>query len=877
MKYRFKYLFLILILAFSCIDTNIAYSNWYIDSDTSSEVTVEPSKDSDDVVYKKVAYIRTNNVNTYYTSIESALANTSSGEIIVIPGTNPTITKDCTIKSGVTLTLPYDDNGDGTYSDWVSYDKYICAGSKFTFADSNEDNVKKYRQNLLTIKENITITNKGTLNIAGVCGAGDGNQKPTGQTVGKYCEILLESKSKIINYNKINLYGYIKESEKDNNSAVQNLSGSQFKMPFVIYDFRGGSYSAACNNYNDIQNGVFPFGYYDFPNSAVETSYNKGAKLIGDAALYASNSFNKSTINFIGTENDDCLFKLYDGYIMMKYNSTSFSFTTNDIYSDVTEDKINKTKIEIYGIASVDGYEIEYNFLISFKSSAFVSPISCKFEIYQKVGTLTIDCMLKFLSGSKLQIESDAKCVFNQPIIFYQGYCPKIVTGGDEVSPLNLPASELIVNGKIIINSKFGGYISSENENAKILISSNFEDSFTSVEVLSSTGSGTSAKADSVEAHSENCCGYIDGISSENYSNFLINESYIFNGEYWVKALLDIEDIILNPSNGESDYNTKVDYTIKIQILPTKYSSIIDLPVDWTYDDGILNFARSDDQLSATFSTPAKNDGSNHTYKVSVNLNYTTSDGVSKSLSASGEYTAKGKGGCILPFSKILMADGTYKEAGLIEKDDLVMSFNHENGSIEKTKVIINDDIECNEDNYDVIKIEFDNGNSTDFVYEHGFFDATLNKYVYFDYTNYRDFIGHEFIYINNDLEMSKTKLVSVKKYKKLTKICSPVTANNLNIISDNMLSIGGGIDGLFNIFEYDPETLAFDKEKMDTDIETFGLLEYESFEQYFPKEIYDMLPCKYLGVAIGKGMITWEIIEEYISKWGDDLMENIK
>lgn len=110
-----------------------------------------------------------------------------------------------------------------------------------------------------------------------------------------------------------------------------------------------------------------------------------------------------------------------------------------------------------------------------------------------------------------------------------------------------------------------------------------------------------------------------------------------------------------------------------------------------------------------------------------------------------------------------------------------------------------------------------------------------------------------------------------------ITRLAAPATANHLNLIIDGMLSMEGGLKGLFNIFDYDPKTLAFDKEKMQSDIRKYGLLTYMDFERFFPKEIYDLLPCKYLGVSIGKGLITWEIFESYVNKWKDQLMENVK
>ena len=75
----------------------------------------------------------------------------------------------------------------------------------------------------------------------------------------------------------------------------------------------------------------------------------------------------------------------------------------------------------------------------------------------------------------------------------------------------------------------------------------------------------------------------------------------------------------------------------------------------------------------------------------------------------------------------------------------------------------------------------------------------------------------------------------------------------HFNIITENVLSIAGGIEGLFNIFEYDPLTLQFDQEKMAEDIALYGLLPYELFEDLISYEIYVATNAKYFGVAIGR------------------------
>ena len=246
-----------------------------------------------------------------------------------------------------------------------------------------------------------------------------------------------------------------------------------------------------------------------------------------------------------------------------------------------------------------------------------------------------------------------------------------------------------------------------------------------------------------------------------------------------------------------------------------------------------------------------------------------------KSSSSGGDSSSSSS--CILPDAQIKMADGSSKNAGELRPGDIVMSFNHETGSIEPTSIIANDHINEAISTYNVIHLSFDNGNETDFVYEHGYFDLTSIKYKYLTEKNYKDFIGHSFVFIDDNNNVNSTKLIDAYVYQKYTTICSPVTANNLNIISDNMLSIAGGISGLFNFFDYDPNTLAFDKDKMEDDIVKYGLLDYSYFKDYFPEEIYNLLPCKYMAVSIGKGLITWGKIEEYISKWGTQLLDIIE
>lgn len=82
------------------------------------------------------------------------------------------------------------------------------------------------------------------------------------------------------------------------------------------------------------------------------------------------------------------------------------------------------------------------------------------------------------------------------------------------------------------------------------------------------------------------------------------------------------------------------------------------------------------------------------------------------------------------------------------------------------------------------------------------------------------------------------------------------------------MLSMPGGITGLFNIFEYENESLKYNIKKKNKDIKKYGLLDYSSFDKYLSKELYDKLPCRYMVISIGKDFISWNTIQSYIDRW---------
>ena len=79
-----------------------------------------------------------------------------------------------------------------------------------------------------------------------------------------------------------------------------------------------------------------------------------------------------------------------------------------------------------------------------------------------------------------------------------------------------------------------------------------------------------------------------------------------------------------------------------------------------------------------------------------------------------------------------------------------------------------------------------------------------------------------------------------------------------------------GGSTGLFNIFEVDAETMRYDEEAFARDIEQYGLFTYEEFNELLPvpEFVFEAYNGQYLKVAIGKGLITMEGLQQLAKRY---------
>lgn len=226
------------------------------------------------------------------------------------------------------------------------------------------------------------------------------------------------------------------------------------------------------------------------------------------------------------------------------------------------------------------------------------------------------------------------------------------------------------------------------------------------------------------------------------------------------------------------------------------------------------------------------------------------------------------EGTCIAEGTLITLADGSQKAVEDLTGDEMLLVWDLYTGTFGSAPILCIDSDPVGQ--YQVIQLSFSDGTAVDVISEHGFFDIDLNKYVYLD-EYAAEYIGHAF-WKQGENGMTAVTLVDVEISTEVTVAYSPVTYGHLCYYVNGMLSMPGGIGGLFNIFEIDAETMKYDAEAMAADIAQYGLYTYEELNALVPvpEVMFDAVNGQYLKVAVGKGIVTLEEIGELVERYSD-------
>lgn len=227
--------------------------------------------------------------------------------------------------------------------------------------------------------------------------------------------------------------------------------------------------------------------------------------------------------------------------------------------------------------------------------------------------------------------------------------------------------------------------------------------------------------------------------------------------------------------------------------------------------------------------------------------------------------------GCVVPGTKITLADGSYKNVEDITDKDTLLVWDIVEGGWKKAPVLF---VEHDpEEERDVIELEFDNNLTLGVIDDHGLFNITLMKYVYIKtLEDAMQYIGHEFFYRESDGNIKELKLNNATVSRKKITAHSPCTAKHLCIIANDILTMPGNTEPFTNVCDVNPYTLCYDSKQLSSYIETFGLFSEKDFEGILPPSIFFAFQGPLLKIKIAKGETSMEEINKLIERYSEYL-----
>ncbi len=236
-------------------------------------------------------------------------------------------------------------------------------------------------------------------------------------------------------------------------------------------------------------------------------------------------------------------------------------------------------------------------------------------------------------------------------------------------------------------------------------------------------------------------------------------------------------------------------------------------------------------------------------------------------------------GGCVADGTLITLADGTQVPVENIKGNEMLLVWDYVTGAYTSSKIayIVNHNNQKNEQQ--VINLKFSNGINIEMIGEHGFYSIDLEKWVYITSSNVDQYIGNSFVssYTNDSNLWTEVTLVDYDIYEKVTGVYEIVTYGSLSCYTNGLLSVSGYTGGLLDMFEVNADTMAYDLDLMQEDIEKYGLFTYEDFKELVSEQVFEMYNAKYLKVAIGKGLMTWEDVLDLIDVYNNNDIKPIE
>lgn len=435
-------------------------------------------------------------------TVEGAIDTVQQGGTVKLSG-NAFIANNLTIPSGTTLILPSGDTAvDDTYTTIgkLKDAAYNHDGARY-YVDT-DDSMINFK---LTVLNGIDITVAGNILIQGLMGSSTNSGQPYGgHTAGKHSQIINNGTMAFKNGSNLDVRGYIKGT-----GEIILQKGAKYYGPFVVLDYRGGSYSKGCYNKD-----ISPFSQYEMPNIQCNMRIYYGASVTGYCELYALDASHYTTTQMIGS---DGIIRLGpNGYVDRTYDRNAQKTTLTIVGEGCTLGSLSlKVKFGLTG-STVEMEKVYF-------------PIPWTYNVVIGDGktatSLTAGYKYKLLTGATLTINSNATLNMSGSAIAYSSFDNSGLTyGGDGNGyPSKSPAA-VNVYGTLNVTGSFGGIITNTNLGAKVSMAS--ANSVSSKEVVSVSKASMFSFEATYETKTESAR-FSDGTAIEK------GKTYTYNGSSW--------------------------------------------------------------------------------------------------------------------------------------------------------------------------------------------------------------------------------------------------------------------------------------------------------------------------------------------------------
>ena len=221
---------------------------------------------------------------------------------------------------------------------------------------------------------------------------------------------------------------------------------------------------------------------------------------------------------------------------------------------------------------------------------------------------------------------------------------------------------------------------------------------------------------------------------------------------------------------------------------------------------------------------------------------------------------------CITGDTLITLSSGKEIPVSELKNSDKIKSWDFEKGCV--TSAPLTAFFKHTSDNeYNVIRIKFEDNSSVGIIDEHLFFDLTIGKFVAVN-SDSQEFIGHEFAKVTTDGHIIPVKVTKIFQDGKASESYAPQSEGHLNFLANGFISGNDGQLGLCNRFDFDIEKMRYNPDKKANDLENYGKLDYNYFKNIISKDFFYKNHCEEFSVAFAKGLMSRNEFKAYLEKF---------